>query len=163
MYIHYLYKFRASESRFNTFTDRRPGTASQAPSEDCNPAPGMELASCQAVTSILNAAQEHYHQLLSNRIIPRKICIRKKKKPLKHNRFSKVWLLKDTFKPVGYDCWGLVLVVWNPENVKSWCMYWIYWNNVNSWETLFFLNDYFWRAGQIVYMYLLGNTNNLNH
>lgn len=36
MYIHYLYKFRASESRFNTFTGRRPGTASQAPSENCN-------------------------------------------------------------------------------------------------------------------------------
>lgn len=34
MYIHYLYKFRPSESRFNTFTDSRPGDASQAPSKD---------------------------------------------------------------------------------------------------------------------------------
>lgn len=36
MYIHYLYTFRPNESGFNTFTDGRPATASQAPSEDCS-------------------------------------------------------------------------------------------------------------------------------
>lgn len=36
MYIHYLYTFRPSESGFNAFTDGRPATASQAPSEDCS-------------------------------------------------------------------------------------------------------------------------------
>lgn len=125
MYIHYLYKFRASESRFNTFTDRRPGTASQAPSEDCNAARrGSSWPLGPAVTGILNAAREHYHQQLSSPIIPHIICFMERKwKRIDCQKFGLFFFhLREAFK-------NLLAIIENVEKLKANC---IYKNNISS-------------------------------